>query len=64
MKIGPTKLVPEESIDSIGNNVRMLASYVEDPGLVGDAIGHGGSWLPWVHNHPSKYHNQGFMWIC
>ena len=59
MKIGPTKLVPEESTDSIGNNVRMLARYVEDPGLVGDVIGHGSSWLPWSHNHPLKYHNQG-----
>ena len=57
MKIGPIKLVPEESTDSIENDVRMLARKVENPGLVEDAIGHGGSWLPWSHHHPSKHQN-------
>ena len=59
MKTGPTKLVPEELTGSIENNVRMLARKVEDPDLVEDVIGHGDSWLPWTHNHPSKYQNQG-----
>ena len=46
MKIGPTKLVPVESTDSIENNVRMLARKVEGSDLVVDAIDHSGSWFP------------------
>ena len=53
------KPVPEELTDSIGNNVMMLARKVEGSDLVEDAIGHSESWLPWIHNHPSKYQNQG-----